>query len=130
MTGKPPLRLRDVPRSRYDERDIAFSRIRLVPGTAEYTSYYALRPENRKADDEVRALPGLLSPEASMADPALFAAAEGAFFLTGQPLLRFQARREAPSSGNDSVRIGDSQLNTLNGIEWKEIKGTNQPRSL
>jgi len=83
MSRKRPTRLRDIPRSRYDERDIAFSRIRLSPGTAEYDTYYALRPENKRRDDEVRALPGLLSPAAPMADPALFAAADGAFFLTG-----------------------------------------------
>jgi ferredoxin len=67
---------------RFDERDIPFSRVRLRPGTTEYAGYYALRPGNKKIDDEIRALPGLLSPEALFAEPALFAAAEGSFFLT------------------------------------------------
>ncbi len=67
---------------RFDERDIPFSRIRLRPGTPEYAAYYSLRPENREADDALRALPGLLSPEASLAETGLFAAAEGSFFLT------------------------------------------------
>lgn len=68
---------------RFDERDIPFSRARLRPGTPEYAAYYAMRPENREIDDAIRALPGLLSPEASLAEPGLFAAAEGSFFLTG-----------------------------------------------
>jgi reductive dehalogenase len=68
---------------RFDERDIQFSRVRLKPGTPEHASYYAMRPENLRVDDEIRALPGLLSPSAPFAEPALFAAAEGSFFLTG-----------------------------------------------
>jgi ferredoxin len=67
---------------RFDERDIQFSRVRLKPGTPEYAAYYAMRPENRRIDDEIRALPGLLSADAALAEPALFAAAEGSFFLT------------------------------------------------
>jgi len=67
---------------RFDERDIPFSRVRLRPGTPEYASYYAMRPENRGIDDEIRALPGLLADEAGLSDPALFASAEGSFFLT------------------------------------------------
>lgn len=67
---------------RFDERDIQFSRARLRAGSPEHEAYYALRPENLPIDDEIRALPGLLSPSAALAEPALFAAAEGSFFLT------------------------------------------------
>ncbi len=67
---------------RCDERDIPFSRIRLKPGSPEYVSYYAMRPENKETDDAIRALPGLLSPSASLADPYLFASPVGSFFLT------------------------------------------------
>lgn len=67
---------------RFDERDIQFSRVRLRPGTPEYESYYARRPENLRIDDEIRALPGLLGADAALAEPPLFAAAEGSFFLT------------------------------------------------
>jgi ferredoxin len=67
---------------RYDERDIPFSRVRLKPGTREYAAYYAMRPRNLKVDDEIRALPGLLADGAGLSDPALFASAEGSFFLT------------------------------------------------
>ena len=79
---KHPVLSPDAPLSRFDERDIPFSRVRLKPGTPEYASYYAMRPENRRVDDEIRALPGLLSAGAALADPMLFASAEGSFFLT------------------------------------------------
>ena len=73
----------DVPRQRFDERDIMFARARLAPGSPEYEAYYAMRPENRAVDDEIRALPGLLSLNASKANPLAFASAEASFCLTG-----------------------------------------------
>jgi len=59
--------------SQYDERDIPFSRFRLKPGIPEYQIYYAMRPEKKAPDDEVRKLPGLLCLSAPLADPFLFA---------------------------------------------------------
>jgi ferredoxin len=59
-----------------------FARARLVPGSTEYDTYYALRPHNRKGDDLTRSLPGLLSPDAELADDVVFAAAEASFDLT------------------------------------------------
>jgi len=73
----------DVPRQRFDERDIMFARVRLIPGSSEYAAYYAMRPENRATDDRTRALPGLLSLTASKANPLAFASAEASFCLTG-----------------------------------------------
>ena len=73
----------DVPRKRFDERDIMFARWRLAPGSPEFESYYAMRPENRAIDDEIRALPGLLALTASKAHPLAFASAEASFSLTG-----------------------------------------------
>ncbi len=67
------------PSRRIDERDIMFARARLRPGTPEYETYYAMRPENRAGDDRTRALPGLLSNEAELADPVVFAAADANF---------------------------------------------------
>ncbi len=72
----------DVPRQRFDERDIMFARAWLVPGSPRYETYYAMRPENRANDDETRALPGLLSPTASKANPLAFASTEASFSLT------------------------------------------------
>ena len=70
------------PSRRVDERDIMFARGRLVTGSPEYQEYYSLRPENRIGDDHTRALPGLLSDTAELAEPLAFAAAEACFDLT------------------------------------------------
>jgi len=70
------------PDRRVDERDIMFARARLVPGTAEYDSYYATRPENRRGDDRTRSLPGLMSPDSKKAEPKAFASAEASFLIT------------------------------------------------
>jgi ferredoxin len=72
----------DVPLQRVDERDIMFARARLKPGSPQYRSYYALRPENEAKDNLTRRKPGLLSPEAELANPYLFAAPQGSFTLT------------------------------------------------
>ena len=70
------------PSRRIDERDIMFARGRLVPGSPEYELYYAMRPENQTGDDHTRALPGLLSDSAQLAEPLAFAAAKASFDLT------------------------------------------------
>jgi len=70
------------PSRRIDERDIMFSRGRLVSGSPEYELYYAMRPENKTSDDNTRALPGLLSEEAQLFEPLAFAAAKASFDLT------------------------------------------------
>jgi ferredoxin len=72
----------DVPRGRFDERDIMFARARLSPGSPEYVSYYAMLPGNQPSDDKTRAMPGLLSLDAGKADPLAFASAEASFCLT------------------------------------------------
>jgi len=72
----------DVPKKRFDERDIMFARARLVPDSPEYLAYYAMRPENQAGDDKVRSLPGLLSPTASKANPLAFASTRASFSLT------------------------------------------------
>ena len=79
---KCDLPLGGRPSRRVDERDIMFARGRLVPGDREYDSYYRMRPQNRSGDDHTRALPGLLSPDAQLAEPLSFAAAEASFDLT------------------------------------------------
>ncbi len=79
---KPVDRLRDVSSKRFDERDIMFARARLQPGSANYNSYYSLRPENESSDSLFRAQPGLLSPRARHADPLIFALPNASFTLT------------------------------------------------
>jgi ferredoxin len=80
ITERPALGGR--PSRRIDERDIMFARGRLVPGSPEYESYYSMRPENKTSDDTTRALPGLLSKDAQLAEPLAFAAATASFDLT------------------------------------------------
>jgi reductive dehalogenase len=75
-------RREDVPKGRFDERDIMFARARLAPGSPKYEAYYAMRPEKQAGDDKTRALPGLLSREAKEAVPLAFASAEASFSLT------------------------------------------------
>lgn len=75
--GKPTKR-----EGRFDERDVVFSRARIQPGTDDFQSYYAMRPENRSIDDKFRAQPGLLSMDARKSEPLSFRAAEASFDLT------------------------------------------------
>ena len=70
------------PNRRVDERDIMFARARLVPGSQEFETYYAMRPEHRKSDDRTRSLPGLLSPKAPAAEAVAFGSAEASFSIT------------------------------------------------
>jgi ferredoxin len=69
----------DIPKNRFDERDIVFARSRLMQGSPEFESYYKMRPENKAVDEKFRKLPGLLSPDAQKADPAFFASARACF---------------------------------------------------
>ncbi len=71
-----------APVQRFDERDILFARARLKPGTPEFESYYAMRPQNRAGDDLSRSKPGLLSAEAREANPYLFSSAHAGSELT------------------------------------------------
>jgi hypothetical protein len=74
----------DVPRGRFDERDIMFARARLVPGSPEYEAYYKMRPDNQAGDDKTRALPGLLSLDAREAVPLAFASSGSAGLCLGR----------------------------------------------
>jgi ferredoxin len=72
----------DIPHQRFDEREIMFARARLEPGTPEYQSYYAAHAEHKAGDDHTRTKPGLLSSEAQLANPYLFASPQASFTLT------------------------------------------------
>jgi ferredoxin len=73
----------DIPKTRFDERDIMFARWRLQPSSPEYETYYAMRPENKVSDERTRAKPGLYAPEARFANMYLFASTQASFDLTG-----------------------------------------------
>ena len=71
----------DDPKSRFDERDVVFSRYYLRPESPEYRAYYTLRPENEFGDERMRKRPGLYSPEARIVNPTLLASPKASFFL-------------------------------------------------
>ncbi len=80
-----PLRggaIRDLgtPRAGVDERDVMFSRAKLVPGTDRHGEYYRWHPERKAPDDAFRAEPGLLQPGTSQYHPWVFPAADAAFW--------------------------------------------------
>ncbi len=68
-----------IPISRFDERDVMFSRQRLVKGDSRFEEYYKLRPDNKASDDNFRTLPGLLSPGAVYYDPVTASTAQASF---------------------------------------------------
>lgn len=72
----------DIPKTRFDERDIMFARARLQPGSKNFKAYYEMRPENKKVDDHTRTKPGLLSPKAKLANEVLFTSSEASFTFT------------------------------------------------
>jgi len=67
------------PSTRFDERDVMFSRRLLVPGTDRFAQHYARRPEQREPDDAFRREPGLLAKGSAAYDPVLFPAADASF---------------------------------------------------
>lgn len=82
MPLRRPKRKNDIPTGRVDERDIMFARYRLREGAPEYDAYYAIRPENKKIDDRIRAKPGLLSLYAKYAHSLHFRAADASFSIS------------------------------------------------
>ena len=67
------------PKSRLDERDIMFSRDKLVPGTGRFEQYYKENPDKKITDDKFREQPGLFSKGADKYEPYSISAAVAAF---------------------------------------------------
>lgn len=64
-----------VPKKKYDERDIMFSRNELKPETQKYDEYYSKHADKKELDDTFRKKPGLLSENSVMYYPYTFASA-------------------------------------------------------
>ena len=73
----------DIPKTRFDERDIMFARVRLQPGTERFETYYRENPEKKIPDDKFRAKPGLMQPGSAFYDPVAFAATDASFETVG-----------------------------------------------
>ncbi len=67
---------------RYDERDIMFARMHYDKGSAAYEDYYTRFPARQKRDDDIRALPQLMSPGGEVFEPVAATIAENNFILT------------------------------------------------
>ena len=78
-TGARHRAERDTPTTRFDERDVMFSRVRLVPGSKRFTEYYEANPENFGPDEKFRAEAGLLRRGTTLYEPLSFAAADASF---------------------------------------------------
>lgn len=68
-----------IPKNKFDERDIMFSRMELVNGTDKFEKYYLMRPGNKPKDDLFRKEPGLLNGKSKFYNPFLFNAAKASF---------------------------------------------------
>lgn len=69
----------EIDETKFDERDIMFSRMELKKGTNKFETYYKNRPQNKAKDNLFRKEAGLLSPDSMFYDPILFNAAAATF---------------------------------------------------
>ncbi len=65
--------------SRFDERNIMFSRNELIAGSERFHEYYQRNPDKKLLDDKFREKPGLLSAKATKYHTFKFASAEANF---------------------------------------------------
>ncbi len=82
--GKKRITDDDVRKGRIDERDIMFSRNRLVPESERYNEYYRNNPDLKPIDDQWREKPGLAAPGSTYYDPLQAASAEASFITVAQ----------------------------------------------
>jgi reductive dehalogenase len=97
-----------LPKHRFDERDIMFSRNTLVEGTHKFDEYYKYRPENKISDDNFRKEPGLLAKGTSFYNELLFNAAEATF--TSVNLLQPLVIRESNAS---QTQLSEKEIETF-----------------
>lgn len=69
----------DTPTTRFDERDIMFSRRNLRHGTQRFDEYYSDKPKIRELDEKFRRRPGLMEEGALYHHPISAAAANASF---------------------------------------------------
>ena len=83
------------PINQLDERNIMFSRNRLVSGSDNFKNYYIQNPEHKTNDDLFRKNPGLLSPEANFYSVFPTEAADANFFVSDH-LKKITDQKESP----------------------------------
>ncbi|NQU85500.1 MAG: 4Fe-4S dicluster domain-containing protein [Mariniphaga sp.] len=100
---KNPKFIPEYSKTRFDERDIIFSRNLLVKGSARYNEYYKRKPEFKEKDDLFRSKPGILQSGTKFYDAELFSAADAAFAAVEslQPLVDLPAHKKYARQLND-----------------------------
>lgn len=74
----------DTPNSKYDERDIPFSRMKLKEGTDRFNEYYKKRPEYLEGDLNFMSKPGLCAEGTISYNPLVYASTDATFFAVEQ----------------------------------------------
>jgi reductive dehalogenase len=69
----------EIPNSKFDERDIMFSRNELKEGTEKFENYYGRKTKNKEKDDQFRKEPGLMSQDSKFYNPLMYNAAAATF---------------------------------------------------
>jgi ferredoxin len=96
------------PLNRVDERDIMFSRWRLVPGSPEYADYYGRRPEKKVIDERIRRAPGLFEPDSKAYHPLGMPAAEASF----EVIETMRSAVDGPVSGG-SIQVDPARMSVV-----------------
>jgi reductive dehalogenase len=93
----------EMPDSKFDERDIMFSRNELKEGTEKFKNYYGRKIENKEKDDLFRKEPGLMSPDSKFYNPLMYNAAAATFSAVDllQPLVEKKNSDKFKSSIDD-----------------------------
>lgn len=105
--GKRRITEDDTPKGRIDERDIMFSRNRLVPGSKRYNEYYKNNPDLKPIDDGWRRKPGLGAPGSTYYDPLQAASAEAGFVTVAQFHRHVEAEPAAEQQSFDPQGLTD-----------------------
>jgi ferredoxin len=69
----------EIPNSKFDERDIMFSRNELKEEPEKFNEYYKRKTEKKEKDDQFRKEPGLMSPDSKFYNPLMYNAAAATF---------------------------------------------------
>ena len=107
-------------RTRFDERDIMFARARYVAGSDAYRDYYSRHPQRKKIDDELRAMPNLLSPGGRHYEPVAAKMADNNFELN-EKLIPFcdgtPAPKKTPLSAGEATEAVKRLILSLGAVD-------------
>ena len=96
----------DTPSTRFDERDVMFSRRNLKPGSERFEEYYRDKPNIKELDDNFRKRPGLMEPGALYHDPISAASANASF----DTVAAFHSILDRDKGGSRHVRLDRDEI--------------------